>query len=81
MNKHGCNKAGTGGADSHGQDGHLAVLGSWGDKEISRHNVTFFGKVRYKNPQQDEKPDKINETGEDRKEVARANRSSPAQLL
>ena len=54
MNKHGCNKAGTGGADSHGQDGHLAVLGSWGDKEISRHNVTFFGKVRYKNPQQDE---------------------------
>ena len=54
MNTHGCNTAGTGGADSHGQDGHLAVLGSWGDKEISRHNVTFFGKVRYKNPQQDE---------------------------
>ena len=28
------------------------------DKEIRRHNVTFFGKALYKNPKQDEKPEK-----------------------
>ena len=36
VNTHGCNKAGTSGADSHGQDGHLAVLGSWRGGETKK---------------------------------------------